>query len=116
VSEAKHSPAPWRFQPTTGYSCGPVRNSPGYVVYAADGYTVFHLPTAGRVLDSTAIDNPEADARIIAAAPDLLAACESVYYELDTLTGGEPTHPLANTVGMWKSALRAAIAKAKGQP
>jgi hypothetical protein len=108
VSEAKHSPAPWRFQPTTGYSCGPVRNSPGYVVYAADGYTVFHLPTAGRVLDSTAIDNPEADARLIAAAPDLLAALEKVnrWFEKNR---DKFSH------GQHLPYVRAAIAKARGE-
>jgi hypothetical protein len=42
---------------------------------------VFHLPT-GSSVGQHGYRNPEADARIIAAAPDLLAACESVYYEL----------------------------------
>jgi hypothetical protein len=56
----------------------------------------------------------EANAHLIAAAPDLLAACEKVYLELDSLTGGEPDHPLSNYVGNWKAELRAAVTRAKG--
>lgn len=51
---------------------------------------------------------------LFAAAPDLLEACKKLMNELDTLTGGEKDHPLANYVGAWKSELRAAIAKAEG--
>lgn len=56
----------------------------------------------------------EADAQLIAAAPDLLAACRGIigtYVYLDSMTAGSDLHD--NTVKAL-AAVRAAIAKAEG--
>jgi hypothetical protein len=112
VSKAKHTLGPWTVFGDDGDRPGIEAEGVSVVIW---GDLEEKEEDYGGVRGKTP-DEALANARLIAAAPDLLAACESVYYELDTLTGGEPTHPLANTVGMWKFALRAAIAKAKGQP
>lgn len=57
------------------------------------------------------IENP-ADARLIAAAPDLLAACEALHVRLFREQGGQENSPWAAPLAV----LSKAIAKAKGAP
>jgi hypothetical protein len=60
------------------------------------------------VMDADYFSEPsEADARLIAAAPDLLAACEAMLVELDEWEQELGRHPACDLA-------RAAIAKAKG--
>ncbi len=70
MSAAKHTPGPWNAVPSTcetGWLIGPREtNGPDYV---AD----VHKLTHGR-----SDEDSEANARLIAAAPDLLAACEAL--------------------------------------
>lgn len=86
----KHTPGPWRLEPSWLETDNP------YVV--ADNGKIF--PYVEFVADVAL----EADARLIAAAPDLLAACEKAMIECCDLIGTE--------AGI---ALEAAIAKAKGE-
>lgn len=92
----KHTPAPWMR----------VHNSRGrtYRIISSANETVTALPIVGGIDD---FDENEANARIIAAAPELLAALEKLIAQ--TVADGKPaTHALLDA--------RAAIAKAKGEP
>jgi len=107
----KHTPGPWRvckrascwaIQPITGAAPGNHND----VVYVATPYP--GDPTAGSVTSQGRTkEECEANARLIAAAPELLEACEAVLAHL----------PDADKEGSWdcQSAqiLRAAIAKAR---
>ena len=102
---SKHTPGPWRLEtvPTSIGQCHKIGPFPGghdCCVYD-DGRPV-----------GTAAHSPEllADARLIAASPELLAACEIALEESRRLN--RHGHGLsANT----EIRLRAAIAAAKGQ-
>lgn len=90
---SKHTPGPWHAG----------RGQQSTIVYDAEGWgvasaTVFH----GRTEPETSIAN----ASLIAAAPDLLAALELVLDDPQSLDGRPRTYEAA----------RAAIAKAKGLP
>ena len=91
------SPAPWSLMATRD----------GFDVIAADNFTVS--------MHDVAENGPEeeANARLIAAAPDLLAALETMITILDKPKDG------AEMMAVWKRALRArvlhAVAKAKGE-
>lgn len=93
---AQHTPGPW-FADTE--NCGG-----GMSIKTADGTSIGHT-AAVRDPSYTEIRTPEAiaNARLIAAAPDLLAACKEAL-ELLSHVGGP-------TCGK----LKAAIAKAEGQ-
>jgi hypothetical protein len=83
---SKHTPGPWEIDTRHGLAVGPCR------IRMSDS------PTAASMAAKMA------DARLIAAAPDLLAACHAIfdhYDETDLMTGDIET-------------LRAAIAKAEG--
>ena len=91
---SKHTPGPWKAE---GWE--------SVVVNDTNGNTLVLMPGASYGLAAV-----KANARLIAAAPDLLAACKAVD---DAWTGGEN--------GDWRGALdralgmaRAAIAKAEG--
>jgi len=73
-------------------------------------------------IDKTNWSNGEADARLIAAAPDLLEALRSTLADLERLATAEaranmaPTGQPRRTVALDKwNAARAAIAKAEGE-
>lgn len=63
------------------------------------------------VVDRFAIGRP-ANARLIAAAPDLLEACKAALKTLDWMADLMPNNELATPQ---RAALRAAIAKAEGR-
>lgn len=85
MSKPKHAPGPWRY----------VFEADGTAVYSADKKLVCVgvMPTIG-------VGDVDANARLIEAAPDLLAACQFV---LDN-AGGPPADML--------SRIRAAVKKA----
>ena len=72
-----------------------------------DGRNAFSI---GKLTDSCQNDDPEANARLIAAAPDLLAACEAALAERANVGLNRPHW----TPGVTER-LQAAIAKAKGE-
>lgn len=86
---------------------------PWVIEKAADAYCIASvgnlviMPSSGKVKH----DNTEADARLIAATPDLLEALEMIVAEAGSYTArtGKPVYN-------WLDQARAAIAKAKGQP
>lgn len=88
----KHTPGPWRLEPSWLETDNP------YVV--ADNGKIF--PYVEFVADVAL----EADARLIAAAPELLAACEMALLDM---------RYYATVHGESITALEAAIAKAKGE-
>jgi hypothetical protein len=101
MNELKHTPGPWEA----------VQNNPDsdltYTIMAAN------QPIADVYESGTAEHNQESEdthnARLIAAAPELLAACKGAIAELNTYWKGDYAgRPLA-------SELRAAIAKAEGR-
>jgi hypothetical protein len=90
---SKHTPGPWHLHPT---------GRPNVLGL----WTVFHGP--GESCHNQICQAEEADARLIAAAPDLLAACQAILETLDMgtwLTGG--MHSVV--------AMRSAVARATGE-
>ena len=99
----RHTPGPWAVK----------GKAPGPVVYAEGRRE--HICVVQHDLDQPyqmakeTYAQAEADARVIAAAPDMLAACEEVAEIIHHRAGtGDPDLHRANEI------LRAAIAKAKG--
>lgn len=112
VSEAQHSPGPWVV--TTGTLGGKtgqlfVRQGPGVF-----GSHVGHVhPRNPHDWPEGATPDAEAwaNARLIASAPDLLAACQQVLARLDYLTSLWGQEGVTRGVA---DQLRAAVAKAEG--
>jgi hypothetical protein len=98
MSNATHTPGPWHVRSSEGQQ--------SHVVYAADNYAIANATTYH---GQHPLHCAEANARLIAAAPELLAACEAALPELDFVSDGlgEGFHTVVD-------GLRAAIAKAKG--
>ena len=86
---SKHTPGPWRCEPQPGQTVGK--------------HTYTHCVMYGD--DSIADTLTEADAHLIAAAPDLLKACKAACQDLEFR--GD------NLTCLYKD-IRAAIAKAEG--
>ena len=84
--EAKHTQGPWRLY---GYDVGTAQDETLAVVCAMDG------------------DTDEANARLIAAAPDLLAALEDIVQASDANDGNSLMHAI--------QAAQTIIAKARGK-
>ena len=103
---SKHTPGPWR-------RCGGF--TPAYcAIHSNDGYIVFGLadPGAhteqGQPIKAPDTDTQHANARLIAAAPDLLEALK----KLDNFF--ETYRPEGHPVSDPHELVRAAIAKAEG--
>ena len=99
--EIKHTPGPWQFD-EVATTCGRAfRIGAGEMLKAGKGCCIIYDDYHG---------NPEnerkANARLIAAAPDLLDACD---FALTILEG------MGNGSGGAANACRAAIAKAEGR-
>lgn len=91
----EHTPGPWKAAPAESptYSIGPTDPSvkPGIVAVTVGG-------------------NDEANARLIAAAPDLLDLCQALLDRLETTSGRLPLEPVQQRG--WAGRLRVVIAKA----
>jgi len=103
MSKTTFTPGPWTFR--QAYSNG----EPSSIEIDAGARLRYNIAT---IASNDKAATMEGNARLIAAAPDLLAACQ---HALDTFGGVRPAE--------WMSASRAefdmltaAIAKAKGQP
>jgi hypothetical protein len=100
IEKAKHTPGPWKHWPK--------RDRP--LVTSEDGKTPICRTIsddAGGPADAPPYHQAEANARLIAAAPDLLAACEeALTLPLEEALGLSGGHYVARL-------LREAIAKAK---
>lgn len=93
---AKHTPGPWQ-----STKCKAVVKSADYWAIIEEGDESAAWAIAEIDCDREAA---EANAKLIAAAPELLAACEAAFSDYQSDTFQQPTEAL----------LRAAIAKAKG--
>lgn len=102
-----HTPGPWEVEihangcvfitsPNTSSSGGDIADLYHTILDAFDGQQIVTK------------QNAEANAHLIAAAPDLLEACEEAVEQLWHLAKDKQTNP-------WVKQLRAAIAKAKGE-
>lgn len=113
MTDTQHTPGPWE--------CFPAKDSDGDVTISIRGHAEFIATMDTRSIDGGPYVLPpsgEANARLIAAAPDLLEACELILF-----AAKEPgENPTGATYQSMQSALasiiftaRAAIAKAKGE-
>jgi len=104
-NEVRHTPGPWKAVLVEGHRLGG-RNG-------AARYDVLAMNPPDFVADRLT----EANARLIAAAPDLLAAAKCALAALEGLTSGtDATEDGDETpVGATMRELRAAIAKADGE-
>jgi len=92
MSESKHTPGPWRLHLVNDT-----------LIVAPDGTYIAY--TCGEYDDDNIWPIMEANARLIASAPDLLAALKAFPGFTDDATIGDK----------WIETMRAAIAKAEGQ-
>jgi len=102
-TKSKHTPGPWEYRPNKYDDWGVVRSADGLPVAQACVGRWYKDFDAHRVNKT---DPGEANARLIAAAPDLLDALEMLISNHDNC--GQPR--MLNVI----PAARAAIAKAKG--
>ena len=97
--QAKHTPGPWTLEP----SC----------IRGGDRSRSLVICGPGRVSGRSPAEHgeDEANARLIAAAPELLQACREALADLEGYLAEWETDPALETV----QELRAVIAKATGQ-
>lgn len=106
--ETKHTPGPWKLRkplhPGSHYR---------FEVLKADRNGIYKPYVADvRSMDSNGDDNSEANARLIAAAPDLLAALEALTESAAVVAEQQR---MAGKLRLDCAAARAAIARAKGE-
>ena len=101
----KHTPGPWTISDNTN---GEPR------IYAPSGYCVALavMPNNTNALDIR--ESAQANARLIAAAPDLIAALAGALYQMEQMSNSETKE---NDIDLWQAQLDAieAIAKATGR-
>ena len=100
---SKHTPGPWRVQPYT-WQRGNVSVFAPRFGRAPYGACVAHTPCSDGVGGA---DGALANARLIAAAPELLEALKELMVAADRVSAEPVT---------WLGKARAAIAKAEGAP
>lgn len=107
MSEVKHTPGPWSSS-VNGF---------GFVKVEAHGFDTYD----GSVIVSTmcsghhiGYDVEKANARLIAAAPDMLDALKAMVKKIDPVCMVEDDHPQADLADEYRDALWA-IAKAEGR-
>ena len=100
-----HTPGPWLATPTTGNPSKPYTVRMDIVTTTGEWNPAF---VAGDIL-------PE-DARLIASAPDLLAACEAVVNDCDAILDGDDMSGMSDQelFSAIRRTLTFAITKAKG--
>ena len=100
----KHTPGPWRIAAETWYLDF---GTYGAVVYLRDSGTVANIPDD--------LIRYETRARLIAAAPELLAALQGITAQLEPYIEDEEDTDIRDRLVAWVNGARAAIAKAKGE-
>ena len=113
MPELKHTPGPWGVCPDPGADCGECGESQEEAFLVGP-----QMPTGVGVRTGLAVvlvdDNAEANAMLMAAAPDLLAACQ--LWDQGFTDGEQFTEEqFWKWVNDNRRAARAAIAKALGQ-
>lgn len=98
--DAKHTPGPWEVRTEFGFTY--IRPA----THKARGYSSGYAPIA-KVIGDKRIGQQEENARLIAAAPELLVALEAI---VNAWEEGRAFSDKMNEIGK----ARAAIAKAKG--
>lgn len=97
---SKHTPGPWVAKYREVFAA-----ETGLQIKDAVKYSEYRL---GKFAYKEALEQEIANARLIAAAPDILAALEQIVRAVDRMPGNNPLEGLADNA-------RAAIAKAKGK-
>lgn len=115
IAGAGHTPGPWHHHADL-HDDG--KHCPCFAIFGGDESIVAHyyandknfIDGVGTVPD---LEDARANARLIAAAPDLLAACE---YAAQTIAAGAPNDdgPIAQHFSEAFDRLRSAIARAEG--
>jgi hypothetical protein len=100
--ESKHTPGPWRNGDVSGYG-----QTPGCII-ADDGTKYNRMMKIARIESGNGQMSAQ-NAKLIAAAPDLLEACEKT---LNALNNCRLSH---EPEGETEQMLRAVIAKARGE-
>ena len=118
--KTKHTPGPWTVTDVANEQW----NGPGYWVAHLDlgphrseaawpDASATVSPCLGLAGQPVSKETIEANARLIAAAPDMLEALETLLHEADMTTDGEDNPKSVPTFVNWKTGLRAAAAKAR---
>lgn len=100
---AQHTPGPWKAESAKDYASG--RHDDKRWTVHANGMPLIAIVDQYR-------GQAQANARLIASAPELLAALERVAEDLEYFASEVP--PSKDECGAMAKAARAAIAKAKG--
>lgn len=119
-----HTPGPWRFVPAGGNSGGSYEEGTDMGGFTSDHGTVCWFGDDTQYYPSEGTPPSEDDARLIAAAPELLEALIWMVENDDTYEGDKPVESLHGATwnehnAYWIEGLnkaRAAIAKATGAP
>jgi hypothetical protein len=114
MTKAKHTPGPWEYRPTKYHDWGTV---------CVDGFVLCQAREPKTVMDAEFLnehrrngtDPWEANARLIAAAPDLLEALEAMLSHTNGWDEAQLRKRWGEQVVAEILAARAAIAKAKGE-
>jgi len=110
MSQGKHSPGPWRRDRQYDQR---YREAGGYCIYGPPH------PVDGGNYAPIAVAHSDADANLICAAPELLAALQNAYQFITNGIGlgyiRMPDPDTPDPAHQTPDAIRAAIAKAKGE-
>jgi hypothetical protein len=110
MGEKNHTPGPYYVVPDPGQDCPECGNEIG------ESWMVAWKSLSGGYVGLATVmadDREEANARLFAAAPELLAACE-LALSRPTVVRGEGQWAMLNPADL--DAIRAAVAKAKANP
>ncbi len=96
MSEAKHTPGPWEAIPPKAKGKHWRIGARGKLGGKADGMAgatvLWDVASIGNGSPGDTLATEEANARLIAAAPNLLAACEAAMAHMDEKGYGGPTY------------------------
>jgi hypothetical protein len=110
-----HTPGPWKFsQDRDRPGAHFITNANGVLVARVNGANIADDPNDYDAYIPGRSDETDANARLIAAAPDLLAALEEIAKGQGAFSRDPIVHAI-NTIADMKALAVAAIAKAKAQ-
>lgn len=101
MTKQSHTPGPWTI--SQGISWGCIRGRDGYSVVSGDGFAGINM----------AREEQEANAALIASAPDLLNACRAVLENLGKIEDGSRCYTRADERSV--AILEAVIRQAEGK-